>query len=573
MQKQFLLSKAGVPPQGFVNDGTKVMGSQTTLPWQCAHEGCPRKAGDYVQMGGPSKFCTGLYGHTCLKPGCNKEKHWAARLCPEHALMSKEEIESLQRGTEFAFTTNEEFLAVQEYYDEEIVTMPVQHKGKTFDVPVNGSPPCIWYCKTCKCMCSEDAQPHCCQTNPCSLCCGGKFDPIGWVACKNHDISGGPSDGLVRCGTLINPFNGSEEGMFEAMMWYPYYWACVGCCGPQVAKLAKVGNPNKKGVVKASKEKDPDAQERGYMPQYPGDCCYFQNEGWNAKDRVSLVHDNIVMRHLHEERTWDKAMCHPVHCLKTPVYVCCTPCCICMQRKKALNGDMSNYRCFADRYCTLTRYACGAWKEGESKFNIDFALQKCESKPALGLCCEVCCYCQQAALINHEMVWDESAVKTDPCELKLVRLANFDQVWWCIKIAIDLACECLKHQAEGCEGDGDGGGLLGPCAPLLGGCLPAGASPTALLGTIFECIGCGGCEELCACGAIAEACPCIGEDGPDCSKLKDCADFTKWLTDQVNGASSCAHCCTFYLRMALTDSQLAAIKAGRGGMTSSVVPT
>jgi len=99
-----------------------------------------------------------------------------------------------------------------------------------------------------------------------------------------------------------------------------------------------------------------------------------------------------------------------------------------MQRKKALNGDMSNYRCFADRYCTLTRYACGPWKEGESKFNIDFALQKCESKPALGLCCEVCCFCQQAALINHEMVWDESAVKTDPCELKLVRLANFDQV-------------------------------------------------------------------------------------------------------------------------------------------------
>jgi len=99
-----------------------------------------------------------------------------------------------------------------------------------------------------------------------------------------------------------------------------------------------------------------------------------------------------------------------------------------MQRKAALNGDMSNYRCFADRYCTLTRYACGPWKEGESKVNFDFCFQKCESKPALGLCCEVCCFCQQAALINHEMVWDESAVETDVCEKKLVRLANFDQV-------------------------------------------------------------------------------------------------------------------------------------------------
>ena len=45
MQKQFLLSNAGVPPQGFVNDGAKVMGSKTNAPNQCAVADCPRLAG------------------------------------------------------------------------------------------------------------------------------------------------------------------------------------------------------------------------------------------------------------------------------------------------------------------------------------------------------------------------------------------------------------------------------------------------------------------------------------------------------------------------------------------------
>jgi len=44
MQKQFLLSNAGIPPQGFVNDGKKVMGSKTDGANQCGVKDCPRLA-------------------------------------------------------------------------------------------------------------------------------------------------------------------------------------------------------------------------------------------------------------------------------------------------------------------------------------------------------------------------------------------------------------------------------------------------------------------------------------------------------------------------------------------------
>lgn len=555
MQKQFLLSNAGIPPQGFVNDGKKVMGSKTDGANQCGVKDCPRLASSGTSSKDKSKFCTGLYGHTCLKPGCTEEKVWHARLCPKCAGMTREDQEALNRGTMFAFTTKEEFLAVQEYYDKEEVTMPVGIKGETHDVPVPGAPPCIWYSKNCKCICTETAQPHCCATNPCSACCGGKFDPCGWVCCKashtNKDGSKGTAHGVSRCGALINPCNGDDEGMFEALMWFPYYWACVGCCGPSELKTMGPPDPNAKGKKKNVTEKDPGAPNRDYMPQYPGDCCYFQQQGWNAKDRVSLVYNSIVLRHAKEEKKWEKPICDFMHCIKSPVYMCCTPCCICMQRKKALNGDMSNYRCFADRYCTLTRYACGPWKEGESKVNIDFALQKCESKPALGLCCEVCCFCQQAALINHEMVWDESAVETDVCEKKLVRLANFDQVWWCMKIAIDLACECTRGITEMIDGGGGDGG--GGCLGEVTACLPC--DPACVIKELGGCLsGIIGCNP-------ADLCCCL--DGCDLEKVRECMDCVQFLTDQVSGLSSCAHCCTFYLRMAQTDTQLSAIQSER----------
>jgi len=54
--------------------------------------------------------------------------------------MTREQQEQLNRGTMFAFTTKEEFLAVQQYYEEEEITMPVGIKGEIHDVPVPGTP-------------------------------------------------------------------------------------------------------------------------------------------------------------------------------------------------------------------------------------------------------------------------------------------------------------------------------------------------------------------------------------------------------------------------------------------------
>ena len=59
----------------------------------------------------------------------------------------------------------------------------------------------------------------------------------------------------------------------------------------------------------------------------------------------------------------------------------------------------------------------------------------------------------------------------------------------------------------------------------------------------------------------ADCCCCL--DGCDLEKVRECMDCVQFLTDQVSGLSSCAHCCTFYLRMAQTDSQLKAIQSER----------
>ena len=174
-------------------------------------------------------------------------------------------------------------------------------------------------------------------------------------------------------------------------------------------------------------------------------------------------------------------------------WACCTPfcacvfCCACKQRKEALHGDLTRYRCCQDRYCQGERYACSC---------IDTGLEKCESSPQLGLCCEVvcctycavyvppslrsasrrlsqprcaampipaclqpaslqfrvaqpkqttththkpppwplvlpivvicccCCRCRCRRYSTREHVWDEKGMVTDPCDIRLLRWEN-----------------------------------------------------------------------------------------------------------------------------------------------------
>ena len=81
-----------------------------------------------------------------------------------------------------------------------------------------------------------------------------------------------------------------------------------------------------------------------------------------------------------------------------------------------------------------------------------FLTDTCEGKQAcVGLCCEVCCYPQQAMLATHEMVWDESKSRTDPCERRLVRLSNFGEIWCCCYHGINCTVEGLKCCLDCCE--------------------------------------------------------------------------------------------------------------------------
>eukprot|EP00039_Didymoeca_costata_P020382 m.341058 g.341058 ORF g.341058 m.341058 type:complete len:499 (-) comp19777_c0_seq1:217-1713(-) len=280
--------------------------------------------------------------------------------------------------------SDEEREQMKQWYEAPI---KANFHGDMLDVPLN--PPCICYWAGCHCETADTVQPHCCWLVPCSA-----------SGCKLCQCLFCQVNGKSRCYDYLCPCNGSQEGFVEALMWMPWYHADVCCC-------------------------------TGYPPKrYPGECCYFETCGYNAKDRVYGVQNDIRVRHLNDDKLWQRALCGPASWGCCLGYWLCMPCCTYMQRKDALHGDLTKYRCCQDRYCQGYRYAFHC---------IDNALESCEKNPSMALCFEsVCCtYCAVHATRDH--VWDEINVRTDPCDIRLARWENLAvQVCWPLSIALDI---------------------------------------------------------------------------------------------------------------------------------------
>eukprot|EP00052_Salpingoeca_macrocollata_P030760 m.320842 g.320842 ORF g.320842 m.320842 type:complete len:264 (+) comp24605_c0_seq1:60-851(+) len=118
-------------------------------------------------------------------------------------------------------------------------------------------------------------------------------------------------------------------------------------------------------------------------------------------------------------RQWETSMMHaccnhPLGCL---IAIFCPPCYACHLRRKALQYDMSRYRCcqgYICRGCTECTDGCA---------------QDC---PNLCLCLESFA-CESCAISATRIyVQEEREIQTDPCDNRIIRFNNFCQLLSCI---------------------------------------------------------------------------------------------------------------------------------------------
>jgi len=350
--------------------------------------------------------------------------------------------------------------AMQSWYESPGTMKLGAGSDQVGDVPLFLDPPCICYWKQCMYKCSDTVQPHACWLCPCHP----GFKPCACLCCKSKMPVSGKWES--RCYEIACPCNGNKAGVEEAIMWMPWYRADACCMAPE-------------------------------YKAYPGDCCYFEDCGINAKDRWEYVKDDIRVRHLYSEIPWKRWL------MSCSTWACCTPfcacvfCCACKQRKEALHGDLTRYRCCQDRYCQGERYACSC---------IDRGLEKCESNPQLGLCCEVVCCTYCAVYSTREHVWDEKGMVTDPCDIRLLRWENCTvNIAYPISYALELfinVSKCMQGQQDCCCISGSC--FLDILRPILDICG---------LGCLLDLVGC--CFDSALCGTLTDLAECL-----DC--LVDC---------------------------------------------------
>jgi len=143
------------------------------------------------------------------------------------------------------------------------------------------------------------------------------------------------------------------------------------------------------------------------------DCCSSSKEGLPENGKQASYYNN-----LNQARTWETDMCHA--CCNNPLgcfVAICFPCCCGFHlRRRALQYDMSKYKC-CQGYCCYDSLCC----------------QTCEQNcPNVTLCCELYCCMGIAASSTRMYVQDERQIATDACDIRLIRFNNLMQCLSCI---------------------------------------------------------------------------------------------------------------------------------------------
>lgn len=137
------------------------------------------------------------------------------------------------------------------------------------------------------------------------------------------------------------------------------------------------------------------------------------------------------------QTTMTNSCCHDMPnscawCLCGFFFPCCTQCYL---RYKVLDGDMSKYSCFQGEFSCC----CGVVAAGKCNES---------SCPEVCLCCESFLLPSLALSASRETVRNKHSLRSDPCDIRLIRFSNCMWRLSCFCFILSLVNDQFRHLAN-----------------------------------------------------------------------------------------------------------------------------